>query len=237
VYVRNIRALLHNWEKDDEDKAEQDFHNKFYSTIDKKPKLRNVLIGRINFIKQVRGDNDEIFIKFWNKYHSLIKKPEKIKQIVKEDDSILALIAEGESYKLEFKQSMEYSQDKNKCITSIKYKDAKNKDKFSPKFKIIRAINSFLNSEIGVTLLIGVENSGKIYGLSEDLKKCQKNDPDKLALKLTEWVEYYIKPIPLGKIQTKFYKIKNNFILKVDIRPYHEPAFFEINGKKHIYQE
>lgn len=237
IYIRNIRALLHNWEKDGEEIAEQNFHNKYCINIVKKPKLRNVIMGRINFVKQVRGDDDEIFIKFWNKYYKILNKPEKLKQIIKEDDSILALISEGENHQLEFKQSMEYSKDVNKCIGTITYtKTGSNKKKLSPKGQILKTIVAFLNSVEGGTLLIGVEDSGIICGLAEDLKNCSRNNIDGLALKLMQWLgNGDIHPFPINRIHTKFYKVKDRLICKVHVNPYQEPVYLNYDNEQHLF--
>src|SRR5574344_377586 len=66
-YIKNIRALLFRIEKDGESEAEKYFSDNF-----KPCKLRKVLLGRISYIKQIRGDEDPIFIKLWNKYHLVI---------------------------------------------------------------------------------------------------------------------------------------------------------------------
>lgn len=235
VYVRNIRALLHQWEKDGEEATQKKFHDKFFHNSTQKPKLRNVLIGRICFVKQVRGEQDAIFIKLWNKYNLLIGKNEKLKQLVTDDESILGLISEGESYKLEFKQSLEYSQDQDKCIGALTYLNAKNKTKESPKFKILKSIASFLNSEEGGTLLVGVIDSGLIRGLKEDLDNCGKGSVDELGQKVSNWVADYFKPLPIDKIMTKFYKNKDKLILKIDIKPYPEPVYFLNGDKEHLF--
>ena len=237
VYVRNIRALLHNWEKDGESICEQNFHAKFYSNSSKKPKLRNVLLGRINFIGQVRGKEDEIYIKLWNKYCKLVNKNDKIKQIIKQDDSIIMLIQEGESYNLEFKKSLEYSFDTNKCIKAIQYEKAgSNKKKLSPKGQILREITGFLNSTEGGTLLVGVNDDGSISGLAEDLQNCSRNNVDGLAQKLTQWLKNGdITPQPINKVHTKFYKISDKLIMKISIKPYPEPVYLNIGGQLKLY--
>ena len=68
-YVREIRNLLFIWEKYGYNGAKARFNNHVHkSTPNAKPsELLNVLVGRINFIKQVKGKNDPIFLRFKTK--------------------------------------------------------------------------------------------------------------------------------------------------------------------------
>ncbi len=78
-YVRKIRAILNNWEKDGYEKASATFAS-FYpqekgfmrnKTI---PKMESVLSGKILFLGMVRGKDDEIFLRYSNKLNELINK-------------------------------------------------------------------------------------------------------------------------------------------------------------------
>ena len=68
-YVREIRNLLFIWERYGYNDAKARYNNHIRkSTPDASPsELLNVLVGRINFIKQVKGKNDPIFLRFKNK--------------------------------------------------------------------------------------------------------------------------------------------------------------------------
>lgn len=68
-YVREIRDLLYIWEKYGYNDAKARYNNHIRrSTPDASPsELLNVLVGRINFIKQVKGKNDPIFLRFKDK--------------------------------------------------------------------------------------------------------------------------------------------------------------------------
>ncbi len=73
-YIRQIRAMLHAWEKYGENNAETEFFNK-YNKKDyrRNPKFRNIVVGRIQYVGAIRGKNDPIFINFCKKANSIEK--------------------------------------------------------------------------------------------------------------------------------------------------------------------
>jgi len=225
-FIKNLRTMLNNWEMLGEEKAENNFHNKFYEKSLKKPKYRKVVFGKIDFVRQVRGEDDPVFIKIWNRYQLLTGNPDKVRSIIKADnENILSKIRNGENHKVEFKQSIEYSADVQRCIPHLDYKPPRsNNKKESPKFKILRAINSFLNSDEGGILIAGVDDSGNIIGLEEDIKKCKTRD--KLELKIHNWMDCF-SPMPLGHVIINFYNLNAQVICEIKVKPYCEVVFFK----------
>jgi len=78
-YVREIRTILHNWEKLGEAEAEKVFLS-FYipqkGHIKKgKPNFRNVLWGKLQFLAMVRGKEDVIVMRYIEQYNRLNPKP------------------------------------------------------------------------------------------------------------------------------------------------------------------
>jgi len=89
-YIRQVRAMLHAWEKYGFEKAEQEHFNKYrrqsrspYKDAPKYRKLsfRDILLGKIGFIGSIRGKDDFIFIKLLSKLISL--SPDLIGQKVR----------------------------------------------------------------------------------------------------------------------------------------------------------
>lgn len=83
-YIREIRAMLHNWDTLGYEKANEVF-NQFYksekSHIKKEnPSFRNVLWGKLQFLKMVRGDEDSVVIKYLEQFKRLDSKPVKIEE-------------------------------------------------------------------------------------------------------------------------------------------------------------
>lgn len=109
-YIRNIRAMLYNWEYNKkigkenglDDKAILDntlkYHNqkapKQRMPLYKKVGFKEVLQGKLNFIKDVRGEKDYIYAKLINKFNSLAennkaKLPTTPEESIKEDIWVL----------------------------------------------------------------------------------------------------------------------------------------------------
>lgn len=77
-YLREVRAMLHNWETMGHEAAQQKFLQSYKPRISAKkkkgqPQLRNVLGGKINYLKMVRGDEDTLYQKMKAHYRSLEK--------------------------------------------------------------------------------------------------------------------------------------------------------------------
>lgn len=81
-YVREIRDLLYIWEKYGYNDAQKRFSNHVRNTshISNHSELLNVLVGKINFIKQVKGKDDRIYQRFKGKIEELcsIKNSNKV---------------------------------------------------------------------------------------------------------------------------------------------------------------
>jgi hypothetical protein len=78
-YIREVRAMLHNWEKLGKEEAEKVFLS-FYipqkGHVKKgKPNFRNVLWGKLQFLAMVRGKKDVLVMRYIEKYNKLNPKP------------------------------------------------------------------------------------------------------------------------------------------------------------------
>lgn len=85
-YLREVRAMLHNWETMGHEAAQQKFLQSYKPRISAKkkkgqPQLRNVLGGKINYLKMVRGDEDTLYQKIKAHYRSLEKGEGKEKPL------------------------------------------------------------------------------------------------------------------------------------------------------------
>jgi len=83
-YVKNIRTMLNNWEKLGFDEANRIFLSEY--TNDKGhinkvvPGFANVLSGKLEFLKMVKGTGDSTYISMSQRFHDLIKR-EKLSRI------------------------------------------------------------------------------------------------------------------------------------------------------------
>lgn len=74
-YIRKIRAMLHAWEKFGLESAEKEHQAKYYSKQKSEyktiPSFKQVLRGKIEYIRMVKGTEDPIYHKFLKNYLKL----------------------------------------------------------------------------------------------------------------------------------------------------------------------
>jgi RNA-directed DNA polymerase len=74
-YIRQIRAMIHAWETYGLDKAQEEFFNKYdrrtRNPLQKKPNFSWIVKGKLEFLGQVRGKNDKIYLNLRSKIKSL----------------------------------------------------------------------------------------------------------------------------------------------------------------------
>lgn len=92
-YVKEIRMWLYYWDKYSYTKAQKLFTNDYNTrkryAKNKKPELVNVLEGKLNFLKMVKGESDTNFLSLKKKFGKLIKNqanpPGVPEEIIEED--------------------------------------------------------------------------------------------------------------------------------------------------------
>jgi RNA-directed DNA polymerase len=83
TYIRQIRAMLHAWEKYGLDKAQKEFSEKYNSKRHRPaPSFKQVVRGKIEFLRMVRGEDSPIYLRFRDKL-SKLDTEYKIKDQVK----------------------------------------------------------------------------------------------------------------------------------------------------------
>jgi len=70
-YVREIRDLLYIWDKYGYDEAKKSYASHRRNHPKANCELLNVLVGKINFIKQVKDSNDSVYLRFRSKLKEL----------------------------------------------------------------------------------------------------------------------------------------------------------------------
>jgi hypothetical protein len=75
-YIKQIRSMLFSWYKDGLEKASDLHFDKFNKQEskyinDREESFKNILIGKINFLGQVKGKDDRLFIKFTHTFYLL----------------------------------------------------------------------------------------------------------------------------------------------------------------------
>jgi hypothetical protein len=122
-------------------------------------------------------------------------------------EEIIDIINQGENEKLEFKSTLRVNLHTNEIDRKIE-------------FAVLKTLAAFMNSNKG-TLIIGVENSGKIIGIEED----KFENFDKYLLHLTNIIKTRIGKNFLNLIDFKFIKINEKTVLKIECEKSKTPIF------------
>ncbi len=125
----------------------------------------------------------------------------------REQISTQELIELGETEFVEFKSSMRWNA------------QTQNTDRMIEQ-PIIRTIGAFLNSK-GGTLLVGVQDDGKILGIGQD----RFDNHDKMLLHLTDLIKLRIGALHMKFIRFEVESINSEYILRIDVEPATMPAY------------
>ena len=90
-YITKIRAMLHAWEKYGYDNSRNTFIREYMTPRQKRfsspPEFRNVLRGKLNYLKMVRGKRDHLYIKYAKWFNLLVNNfNEKPLKFIEETD-------------------------------------------------------------------------------------------------------------------------------------------------------
>jgi hypothetical protein len=143
--------------------------------------------------------------------------------------AIRDLIAAGESASVEFKSSARWDVKQNQPGKHIER-------------VIVKTVAAFLNTA-GGTLVIGVEDDGNVYGLSEDYKLCGKDSRDGFELWLVQTLLKDFGKDAAGQIAIAFHELHkpedakpgSGDVCVVNIKPSPRPRFVVENGQELFY--
>lgn len=166
------------------------------------------LIKEVAFLQQQISLNPQS-VDTANKIDQMLE----ISNSLSEGQKLKSLILNGESKKLEFKQTFQY------CIKK------KTREKYV-EVSSIKTLVGFLNSE-GGTLLIGVEDNGTILGIGEELEKFHKGSIDKYILNLKNIVKSRMGLSTLKYIDMQVVEVDEVIILHLECLPSDEEVFLD----------
>jgi hypothetical protein len=131
------------------------------------------------------------------------------------------LIANGENQFVEFKSSIlwDYRQEKMNKNLSV---------------PIIKNVAAFMNTA-GGTLLVGIDDDGKVLGLDADYAVMKKPNPDGFELifnnAFSQMVGAEFRPF----VQLSFPEIEGKTICLIAVQPANRPVYFSHQGKEDFY--
>ena len=133
---------------------------------------------------------------------------------------ITDLVNLGESLTLEFKSTLQWDVVRNQINKGLRH-------------SVLKTIAAFLNTE-GGTLIIGMGDTGEIYGLQDDLKGLD-NSLDRFAQLLSSLITDHLGPQFAYLIKVRFEELagKQMCLLEIDKAP--EPVFLTGSQGKEFY--
>lgn len=132
--------------------------------------------------------------------------------------TITELITQGESESLEFKSTLSWGVKEHRKLDTLHY-------------AALKTIAAFLNSGNG-TLLIGVTNDKKIYGLEKDFSLCKTKDVDGFEGRLRDFINVCIGNAFAEYIKIRIETIDEKYICAVYVFKAPELAFLKENNLK-----
>jgi len=134
--------------------------------------------------------------------------------------SIADVIRTGESVSLELKSTLQWDVVQKKKNEALR--DG-----------VIRTVTAFLNTS-GGTLLIGVEDSGKVLGLDDDLKILD-NSRDKFDRTVGALLMDQIGPEHMSFVRMRFDELEGTAIFVIDVDRAPKPAFAKTSKGKEFF--
>jgi len=128
------------------------------------------------------------------------------------ESPIASLIQQGEGPNVEFKSSARWDVRQNKVSTALQ--DV-----------IVKAVASFLNSDSGGKLLVGVADNGNVLGLERDYLSLPRHDRDSFENFLNTLVGNALGVDTLFLIRIQFYNLDGKDVCMVTALPSPKPVY------------
>ncbi len=135
--------------------------------------------------------------------------------------SIAELITKGEGENLEFKSTLNWGVKESRKLDNLHY-------------AVLKTIVAFLNSGNG-TLLIGVADDKRIYGLEKDFSLSKTHDADGFELRLRDYIQENIGKVYAEYIKIRFEVIGEKHVCAVDVGKAPKLAFLKEKDTKKFY--
>jgi hypothetical protein len=145
------------------------------------------------------------------------RNPNLFIQQIDSPEEVLELIKQGEKKSLEFKSTLRINLHTKEHDKKIEH-------------SVLKTIAGFLNSS-GGTLLIGVDDAGKIIGIKND----NFESSDKFNLHFTNLIKQYIGKKYFRFLNFELVRINDKSVLKVDCFKSNKPVFLKFGESEEYY--
>ncbi len=134
--------------------------------------------------------------------------------------NIRDLIASGESPTVEFKSTLQWDVHQQKQNTALRH-------------SALKTIAAFLNSD-GGTLIIGVDDSGRVCGLEQDLQLVN-GSRDRFEQLVASLISEYLGAQYAPLVKGHFEEVQGRPVYVVTVQPAREPVFYKGEKGREFY--
>ena len=175
----------------------------------------NTKIYQLNKYPEFLKARRELMAQALNDYMNELKQ----EPIVSIERPITEAIPFGEGPNLEFKSTLEWDVVRNCHVKALH-------------FSVLKTIAAFLNTAGGM-LLVGVENSGGIYGLEKDLSLV--NSLDEFQQKLSNIILNHLGAAVTPFYKVSFEKVEEKMICVIKVEKAPDPVYLKDERNKMFY--
>ena len=151
-------------------------------------------------------------------YGSMHRKLQQIEQLSDElGKDLQATINQGEGPMLEFKSSFRWDLEQSRINKALEV-------------VVLKTLAGFLNTGFGGTLLVGVDDHGRIIGLNQDLQALKRKDCDGFEQAVMTTVAANLGADVCQHIQVLFHVIDEKQVCRLIVLPSPRPVFLKQNN-------
>ena len=143
------------------------------------------------------------------------------KKVSEKKTSLLDLVLEGEHSRLELKQTYRYD-GKTKDVNKVLEK------------AVMKTVCAFLNTD-GGSLIIGITDNGKIYGLEDDYNTLVRKDRDGFENHFNQVLKNMMGANFRQYVNLSFQTIEGKDVCLVEVEPAGKPAYMKANGEEEFF--
>ena len=186
--------------------------------IQGKSSSENMLL--ISFYAEIGAFVSVLFLLIYQRIYHKYFHLEFLKTELNRD--LTAILRQGEGSYVEFKSSMRWDFVESRISKNLEH-------------AILKTIAGFLNSSIGGTLLIGVNDEGKILGLEKDFQTLKKSNQDGYEQYLMTAITTNLGGDICSHIHILFHSNEGKDICRVIVTPANRPVFINKGNHPKFY--
>lgn len=154
--------------------------------------------------------------------HLRIRRSNRELSVAREEmRDLKSLLARAEGQHVEYKSSLRWDENRQTANAALEQ-------------VIVKSIAGFLNSE-GGTLIIGVDDRGKVTGIERDMGSLKRRDRDGFEQAVVQLVSERIGPEACPHIRISFVEVEEKTVCLAHIRPSPRPVYVKVQSESQFF--